>query len=233
MIGAATQANGAVPDQRIECLVADDHDAMRSGLAALLGAEGDIRIAAQAADGEQVLALVERRRIDVAVVDVRMPGCGGVDVSRRLVERGSPTRVVIYTGYDDPVVAEECLAAGAAAFVLKSAPPSDLVRAVRAVHRGETFVDAVVGAALLNRRQTRERDVLSPRERQVLQKLCQGSTTADVAAALFLSPATVRDYTESAMRKLEARNRVHAVALALANGMIEHPAEDDDVATTA
>jgi two-component system, NarL family, response regulator DevR len=206
---------------QIRCLIGDDHEALRKGLVAFLESEDDIEVVGQASDGTQLLSMIERRRPDVTVTDLRMPGLNGIEICREVETRGLPTAVVLYTGFGEPQLLESALEAGARGFVLKSGPPNDLLRAVRLAHNDETYVDATLTSALLEHRGRDVRSVLSRREKEVLQHLAEGMTTEDVATQLFLSPATVRSYTESAIRKLETRNRTHAVAQALRLELIE------------
>jgi DNA-binding NarL/FixJ family response regulator len=205
--------------KQIQCVVGDDHEALRRGLVAVLEAEDDIKVIGQARDGHGILELAERRRPDVTIVDIAMPGLDGIEVCRDLSARELPTSVVLYTGSSEPEVLQSALDAGARGFVLKSGPPQDLVRAVRAASTGLTYIDATLGASLITR-QRAIAAVLSEREAQVLQLLADGHTTESAAKALFLSPATVRSYVENAMHKLDARNRVHAVATALRMGLV-------------
>jgi DNA-binding NarL/FixJ family response regulator len=201
---------------QIQCVVGDDHEALRRGLVAVLEAEDDIKVIGQAGDGRGILELTERRR---PVVDIAMPGLDGIEVCRDLAAQESPTAVVLYTGSGGPDILQSALDAGACGFVLKSGPPQDVVRAVRAASAGLTYIDATLGASLI----TRRRDVaatLSRRESEVLQLLADGHTTQSAATTLFLSPATVRSYVENATHKLDARNRVHAVATALRTGLV-------------
>jgi DNA-binding NarL/FixJ family response regulator len=200
-------------------VVGDDHEALLRGLVAVLEAEDDIKVIGQARDGRGILELAERRRPDVTIVDIAMPGLDGIEVCRDLAARARPTSVVLYTGSSQPEVLQSALDAGARGFVLKSGPPQDLVRAVRAASAGLTYIDATLGASLITRRRAIAA-VLSEREAQVLQLLANGHTTESAATALFLSPATVRSYVENAMHKLDARNRVHAVATALRMGLL-------------
>jgi two-component system nitrate/nitrite response regulator NarL len=205
---------------RIRCVVGDDHEALRRGVVALLDAEPDMEVVDTAADGHETLSVTARRAPAVTVVDLRMHGLDGIEIAREVARLGLPTKVVIYTAHDDVAALDEALQAGARGFVLKSGPPQDLVRAIRAADSGRTFVDATLAAALLERQAQPARALLSPREAQVLQLLADGHTTDAAAGALFLSSATVRSYVENAIRKLEARNRVQAVAAALRLGLI-------------
>lgn len=208
-------------NEPVRCLVVDDHAAMRDGLSAILAAEEDIEIVGQASDGIEALRLTERRSPDVAVLDIRMPGKDGLEYCRELRELGSKTAVILYTAFADRDLLESGLDCGARAFVLKSAPAQDIVRAVRTVAAGQPYVDVALTQALLERRTTEQSSLLSDREREVLQLLAHGRTTDGAAQELFLSPATVRSYVENAMQKLQARNRTHAVAEAVRMAIID------------
>jgi DNA-binding NarL/FixJ family response regulator len=202
----------------ITCLIGDDHEALRSGLATLLDAEEDLRVVGQARNGRELLDLAERRRPDVTIADLGMPKIDGIAFCREITSRPNPPAVVLYTGNAEPEVLQSALDAGARGFVVKSGPTKDLVRAIRTVHAGLPYVDAILGASLVSRRPAGP--VLSDRETEVLQHLADGLTTDAVGKALFLSPATVRSYAENAMHKLGASNRVHAVTTALRLGLI-------------
>lgn len=204
----------------VRCIVADDHAATRQGASEILSAQGDIEVVATASDGPEAIHLISHYRPDVAVVDVLMPGKGGLDVVRDARTQGSPTAVVIYTGLPDPEVMRTCAKAGAAGFVLKSAPAEELLRAVRTVAGGDTYLDHA-GTAATVQPPPEDRTVLSARERQVLQLLANGATNDEAAKSIGLSPATVRTYVENAMHKLKADSRTHAVALAVRLGLID------------
>lgn len=199
----------------IGCVVGDDHVALRRGVAALIDREEDLATIGEAADGHEAVALAERRRPDVLILDMRMPGLDGIGVCREIAARGLDTAVVLYTGFDDVDCLEAAIDAGARGYVIKASPIEDFLRAVRTVAAGQRWYDASLAGQLLDRRGRDSRSPLSAREVEVLQLLGDGCTTEAAAQRLFLSPATVRTYTENAMHKLEARNRVHAVAAAL------------------
>jgi len=201
----------------ITCVIGDDHEALRSGLVTLLDAEDDLRVVGQARNGRELLELAERRRPDVTVADIGMPAIDGIAFCREITARPDPPAVILYTGTAETEVLQSALDAGARGFVVKSGPPQDLVRAIRTVYAGLPYVDGMLGAALFNRR---VESLLSEREAQVLQHLANGLTTEGVGKELYLSPATVRSYTENAMHKLGASNRVHAVTTALRMGLI-------------
>jgi DNA-binding NarL/FixJ family response regulator len=205
--------------RQITLVIGDDHEALRRGLVAVLEAEDDMKVIGQARDGNELLQLAERRRPDVTIADIGMPTLDGIAFCRAISARPDPPAVVLYTGSAEPAVLQSALDAGARGFVVKSGPPQDLVRAIRAVNAGIPYIDSMLGASLF-RRPSAAAPLLSRRESQVLQHLANGLTTDCVGKELFLSPATVRSYAENAMRKLEAGNRVHAVATAIRLGLI-------------
>jgi DNA-binding NarL/FixJ family response regulator len=204
----------------IRCVVADDHEALRAGLVKCLNAQEGIEVVGEAADGDEALGLIERRRPDIAVLDLNMPGLDGLEACRRLSESGAGVAVLLYTGSGDAATLRAGLDAGARGYLLKAGPLSDLVRAVRIMARGETYVEATLVTALLEHDSHAGRSPLSQRETEVLQHLADGLTTDAVARELFLSAATVRSYAETAMQKLDSRNRTHAVAAAIRDGLI-------------
>ncbi len=206
--------------EQITCVIGDDHPLLRKALGEALRGEPDISIAGEASDGQEVLALVERRRPDVVVIDAHMPRLGGIDVCRRLAEGGSPVRTVFYTGDDDVALLEEALDAGAGGYVLKSGSPREVAQALRMAVDGQVYIDAALAGALLHRRFARPEQLLSKREHEVLRLLAEGCTTEETARSLFLSPATVRTYAENAMHKLEARNRPHLIAKSIRLGLL-------------
>lgn len=202
---------------KITCVVADDHAVLRAGLVALLELESDIEVIGQAGTGTETLALVQERTPDLAVVDLGLEGIDGLELCRQ-----TTTPVIIYTGRAELETLDDALEAGARGYLLKSGPPGELVRAVRTVHSGLPFVDpALAGGLLKHRLDGGTASPLSKREAEVLQHLADGLTTEAVGERLFLSPTTVRSYAENAMRKLEARNRVQAVANAIRRGLVD------------
>lgn len=194
---------------RIRCLVVDDHEALRSGVTWLLDQEHDMEVAGHTGDPIAAVALLTRRRPHVVICDLQD---GEPELARRMIAAGAS--VVVYTGREEMRLVEAALDADVSGYVLKRSPMADLVRAVRVASAGQVYLDASLAAAFVRRRGD-GRTALSPREREVLQHLAEGLTTDAVANKLFLSPATVRSYAESAAQKLDSRNRTHAVAQAL------------------
>jgi len=154
------------------------------------------------------------------VIDIALPGESGIELTRRLMAAHPDLGVLLYTGLDDQRTLSSALDSGARGFALKAGPPEELLAAIRAVARGDTYVDQRLRPLLLARLTTERIGVLSPREREVLDLLAQGLTGEEVATRLSLSPETVRTHVRNAMDKLEAHTRVHAVAIALRQGEI-------------
>jgi DNA-binding NarL/FixJ family response regulator len=205
--------------QPITCLVADDHPAMVEAICDTL-ADEDIEIVGRAVDGEEALAKIQTRKPDVAVVDLRMPRVGGIDTARQVARTTPETAVILYTAYGDRALLTEAIDAGARGFVLKEAPLADLVRAVRIVAEGGTYVDPVLAGALANADATAKLPDLTQRERDVLRLLADGLSNEEIGKELFISPETVRTHVRKAMDKLDADTRTQAVATALRQSLI-------------
>ena len=205
--------------QPITCLVADDHPAMVEAICDTLADEG-IEIVGRAVDGEEALAKVQTRKPDVAVVDLRMPRVGGIETARQVARTTPETAVILYTAYGDRALLTEAIDAGARGFVLKEAPLADLVRAVRIVAEGGTYVDPVLAGALATADATAKLPDLTQRERDVLRLLADGMSNEEIGKELFISPETVRTHVRKAMEKLDADTRTQAVATALRQSLI-------------
>lgn len=198
----------------IKLVVGDDHEMLRRGLSALIDAEDDLRVVGQGGTVGQIRRLATQRVPDIVLTDVRLPDGSGIDLCRDLRAQRPEQAVVLYTAYEDMDSLEQALDAGARGYLLKSGPPQSVVHALRLVAQGHDYIDPALAPKVLHRREQRATS-LSVREREVLELLSRGRTTAEAASQLFLSPATVRSYAESAMGKLQASNRAHAVAQAL------------------
>jgi DNA-binding NarL/FixJ family response regulator len=203
----------------ISLAIVEDHVALRKGLELLLGREG-FAVAGAAGDAREGYELVRRTRPDVAIVDVSLPGESGVELAKRLLSEDPELGILLYTGVEDAEILTQALDCGARGFALKSSPPEELRRAIRAVAAGEGYVDPAVRPLILRSSATERIQVLSRREREVLDLLAQGLNGEQIAERLFLSPETVRTHVRNAMNKLEAHTRVHAIAIALRQGEI-------------
>ena len=208
-------------DEPTKLLLVDDHTLFRQGLAAVLADFDDFQIVAQAASGREALHLAGLHNPDVVILDVHMPGEDGVETAQRL-KASSSSRVLMLTVSDQDQDLLGALAAGADGYLLKNAEPEALARAIRQVSAGSgalspEVVPQVMSAAGQSRPNA---PTLSPREQEVLQALAGGATTAEIAAELIISPNTVKTHIRRIKRKLDAANRVEAVARAVALGLI-------------
>jgi DNA-binding NarL/FixJ family response regulator len=203
----------------VTCLVADDHPAMVEAICDTLAADG-IDVVGRAVDGEEALAKIQTRKPAVAVVDLRMPRVGGIETARQVVRTTPETGVILYTAYGDRALLTEAIDAGARGFVLKEAPLADLLRAVRIVAEGGTYVDPVLAGALVTAEATAKLPALTQRERDVLRLLADGHANEEIGKQLFISPETVRTHVRKAMAKLDADTRTQAVATALRQSLI-------------
>jgi DNA-binding NarL/FixJ family response regulator len=203
--------------QTVNVVVVDDHVALRRGMELLLRREG-YHVVGTADDAEQAEQLILRRRPDVALVDLALPGENGAALTRRLLEHDPELRIILYTGSADEDELLDGLGAGAAGFALKSGDPNELKQAIRTVAEGGDYIDPRLTPLL--RRAGTGRKLLSPREREILELLAHGLSGEDAAKQLYLSSETVRTHVRNAMSKLDASTRVHAVALAMQRGEI-------------
>lgn len=200
----------------IQLLLAEDQHMVRGALAALLSLEDDLVVAAEVARGDEVLEAALRTRPDVALLDIEMPGCSGLDAAVALREHVPACRVVIVTTSNRVGHLQRAMSDGAAGFLLKDAPAARLAEAIRRVVRGERVVDPDLAARALAEGPT----PLTPRETDVLRAAADGAAIADVAQRVFLSPGTVRNYLSSAIGKLAVRNRAEAVRTAEDRGWL-------------
>ncbi|MFG2626948.1 response regulator [Streptomyces sp. NPDC048473] len=200
----------------IRLLLAEDQSMVREALAALLGLEPDIEVVAQVARGDEVLAAAHEHRIDVALLDIEMPGMTGIDAAAVLRRELPAVKIVVVTTFGRPGYLRRAMESGADAFLVKDAPASQLASAVRKVLAGERVIDPTLAAAAL----ADGASPLTDRERDVLRTAADGSTNAEIAAALHLSQGTVRNYLSMAIQKMAARNRAEAVRIAREKGWL-------------
>ncbi|MEE1791212.1 response regulator transcription factor [Streptomyces sp. BE308] len=200
----------------IRLLLAEDQSMVREALAALLGLEPDIEVAAQVARGDEVLAAAREHRVDVALLDIEMPGMTGIEAAAELHRELPGVKIVVVTTFGRPGYLRRAMEAGADAFLVKDAPASQLAQAVRRVLAGERVIDPTLAAAAL----ADGASPLTDRERDVLRAAADGSTNAEIAGALHLSQGTVRNYLSTAIQKMVARNRAEAVRIAREKGWL-------------
>jgi DNA-binding NarL/FixJ family response regulator len=214
----------------IRVLLADDQALIRSGIRALLDAEDDIEVVAEAADGKEAVALATRHRPDIALVDIQMPGVDGIEATRQIVtdERLAEVRVVILTNFGLDEYIFRALRAGAAGFLLKDTQPAELLQALRIVMQGDSLLSPAVTRRLISEFVARPPDAVSAagmerltnREREVVAMVAHGLSNDEIAAAMVLSPTTAKTHVSRAMVKLGARDRAQLVVFAYQAGLV-------------
>ncbi len=214
----------------IRVLIVDDQALIRSGLRMILEAEPGITVIGEAADGREGVQLATRQRPDVVLMDIRMPVMDGIDATRRLNTSSlePKPRVLILTTFDLDEYVYAAIRAGASGFLLKDAPPDDLIHAIGVVARGEALLAPTVTRRLIEEFASRPEpdsntegmDELTEREVEVLRSLAAGLSNAEIAAALFVSEATVKTHISHILTKLGLRDRVQAVVVAYESGLV-------------
>jgi len=216
------------PPRVIRVLIVDDHAILRSGLRMLLGAQQDMDVVGEASDGAEAVRLVDELQPDVVLLDLAMPGTSGLDALRLIKRDGSSTRALILSQYDDESYLRRALEAGASGYVLKRAADVELLSAIRAVSRGEVYLEPMLTRLVVNDLFRRGDDnavsvkvpALSDREREVLQLVALGHTNQQIADQLILSVKTVETYKARVMEKLGVRGRAALVRYAMEQGLI-------------
>ena len=211
------------PVRRIRLLLADDHPVVRAGLAGMLAAEEDLDIVGEAADGEAAVALARELLPDVVLMDLRMPGTDGATATARISRELPQVRVLVLTTYDTDSHVLPAIEAGATGYLLKDAPRTELLRAVRAAARGEAVLSPSVASRLMGRVRAPAAGSdgpLSQRELEVLELVAAGTTNREIAVRLFISEATVKTHLLHVYAKLGVTDRAAAVAEAFNRGLL-------------
>ncbi len=209
----------------------DDHAVLRAGLRALLNHEPDMEVVGEAANGREAVEVAERLRPDVIVMDLSMPVMGGLDATKQITEKGLPTRVLVLTVHAEHQYLLPVLQAGGAGYVLKQAADTELIQAIRTVHRGEAFLYPTAASMLLQDYRRRvsanedHYDGLSEREREVLQYTAEGFSSQEIADRLFISAKTVDTYRQRIMDKLNIHHRSELIRYALRKGLLTAPTD--------
>jgi DNA-binding NarL/FixJ family response regulator len=206
-------------DEEITCLIVDDHEVVREGLRLSLSRAPHIRVIGEASDGAAAVALAERRKPDVVIMDVRMPGMDGLEATKELSKKVPGISVLIFTAFSERSLLARGLESGAKGYILKEAPHETLLRAIERVAKGEGYVDPALMPAFLSGKD--REDMLTAREREILQLLADGMSNNEVAQKLFISQETVKSHVRHILTKLEADTRTHAVAIALREAIID------------
>ncbi len=214
--------------QRI--LIVDDHEVVRLGLRALLDRYSDeFEVVGEASSGREAITQVERLHPDVVVMDIRIPGISGIEATEEIVKEHPEVKVIMLTSYAEDEMLFSAIRAGAAGYVLKQIGSDDLVRALRAVARGEALLDPAVTQRVFQevRRAVREEEAsafadLSQQEKHVLILVAEGKTNREIAKALYLGEGTVRNYVSSILSKLRVNNRAEAAAYAVEHNLRDY-----------
>jgi DNA-binding NarL/FixJ family response regulator len=204
----------------IRVLVVDDHPVVRDGLRGVLDAEPDMEVVGEAAHGAEALARIPDAAPDVVLMDLRMPVMGGVEAIAALRRAAPGVRVLVLTTFDTDRDVLPAIEAGATGYLLKDTPRDELLRAVRAAHRGEAVLSPAVAGRLMGQVRRPGQDALSAREIEVLRLVAAGSTNREAARALFISEATVKTHLLHVYAKLEVRDRASAVAAGYRMGLL-------------
>lgn len=207
----------AMSGEKIKVLVVDDHPLMCIGVAAIINAQPDMVAVDQATSGEGAIAKFEGCLPDITLMDLRLPGMGGVGVIRKIRERHKDARFIVLTTYEGDEDIYQALAAGAQGYLIKGMPHEALIDALRGVHRGRSFLPPPVRRALAARTPNSD---LSQREHQVLRLLALGKTNKQIAAELRITEATVKCHVSVILGQLEAADRTQAVVIALRRGLV-------------
>ncbi|TDC44494.1 response regulator transcription factor [Actinomadura sp. KC345] len=198
----------------ITLLIVDDHPVVRDGLRGMFAATTGFAVLAEAADGREAVALADELRPDVVLMDLRMPGGGGVEAITELTRRGLPCKVLVLTTYDTESDTIPAIEAGATGYLLKDAPRDDLFDAVRAAAEGRTVLSPAIASHLVSRVRAPRDESLTVRELEVLRLVARGNGNREIAAELFISEATVKTHLTHIYAKLDVKDRAAAVATA-------------------
>lgn len=221
----------------IRVLLADDHPVVRRGMAAILDLEDDITVVGEAENGEDAVRLAQALKPDVVLMDLQMPVLDGVGAIKRIRAEIPTIHIIVLTTFDDDDYIYQGISAGARGYLLKDAPPDQLIEAIRAAHRGESLVDPSVAARILDRFSSLvaqstsasaepdpspavEQFKLTPRELEVLRLLGQGARNKEIAEALIIAERTVKIHVGNILTKLNVSNRTEAVAVAMKVGLL-------------
>lgn len=212
----------------INVIFADDHEIFRDGLRAVFRRQSEIKLLAEAADGEELLALVDKHRPDVLLIDIKMPRLDGITATRRILEKYPATGIIALTMANEESLVMDMLDAGAHGYMLKNTSKADVIYAIRRVHSGHTYYCPQASATIAaNYRKTRlgqlPETLLNEKEKEILQYLLQGHTNEEIASFIHLSVRTVEGYRRSIIEKTGSRNMFQAIQFAYANGILKTP----------
>lgn len=204
--------------QKISVMIVDDHPLLRSGIAAVLAGQPQFALVAEASDGREAVELYRQYRPDITLMDLQMPGLNGIDATSAILAINPRARIIILTTYSGDVQVTRGLKAGASGYILKNLARTDLSDYIVAVHAGQRLLPPQIACTLANSFQD---DALSKREIQVLRAVAEGNSNQKVGASLGLSEDTIKAHMKTILQKLDARDRTHAVTIALRRGYWE------------
>lgn len=214
----------------IRVVIAEDHLMVRAGIRALLEKKGDIHVLGVASNGQEAIEAVQELNPDVLIMDIMMPRMNGVQAAENIREMKLPVKILLLSMYSDPGLVHQALQSGAKGYVLKSSASDELLRAVRAVASGETFlsnqISGILVDSVINPEKARDDDdplsILSPREKEILQLVAEGHTSNEIGEMLFISVKTVEKHRAKLMGKLNVRNLAGLVRLAVKYHLVDH-----------
>ena len=213
-------------ESTIRILIADDHAVVREGLRAMLGSEIDMEVVGEAATGKEVVERAVELRPDAILMDIQMPDVNGIEATRRILESNPNAGVVVLTMFEDDDSVFSAMRSGARGYVLKGAPPSEILKVLRAVAEGEAHFGPEIARRLMNffsapkpASPVEAFPELTSREVEILDLIAQGHTNAKIAARLFVSPNTVRNHISHIFAKLQVADRAHAIVRAREAGL--------------
>jgi len=211
--------------QKISVVLADDHSLMRKGLRKILEMEEDIEVIGEAASGSEAIKAVMEKQPQVLILDINMPDLNGIEVTRQLKKEETKTNIMILTIYDDREYLLELIKLGVMGYLLKDVEPPTLIDAVRCVSRGEAYIQPTLSRALITEYNRVNQPIegkknLTPREKEVLAEIAEGSSNQEISSKLKISEKTVKNHVSSILRKLGLHDRTQAAVYAVKNNMI-------------
>jgi DNA-binding NarL/FixJ family response regulator len=207
-------------NRSIRLLIVDDHPVVRDGLSGIFAGDPDFEVVGQAANGVEAVTKAQELQADVVLMDLRMPEMGGVEAIKQLRQRTPSAHVIVLTTYDTDSEVLSAIEAGATGYLLKDAPREELIKAVRAAHRGESVLSPSVAGRLMGRVRRPATDAISPRELEVIKLIAGGANNREAAAKLFVSEATIKTHLLHVFEKLGVRDRAAAVSEAYKRHLI-------------
>lgn len=213
-----------MPNRSIKILLADDHTIVRQGLKLIISAQEDLEVVGEAGNGRQAVEMTEKLNPDMVLMDVAMPELNGIEATRRLIKANARVKVLVLSMHKEAVYVREILKAGARGYILKDAIDTELLNAIRSVAKGDGYISPAVSGALLNdfrKDVTDPVELLSGREREVLQLIAEGKTNKEIATKLNLSVYTVDSHRGKIMEKLNLHSTGELVRFAIKNGLAD------------